>query len=140
MALPLIPILIAGGVLLLAGRKPPKKNGNGAPTPNVIPMTMEELFASSEIGLTGGTDTLKITLPETGPGSWTLYTEAIGGDPIIVVEEAHVEGGGEEGDYGTHQYTIRAERAGQIKADFVNATPGDDSEIFHEHSVILNIA
>jgi hypothetical protein len=146
MALPLIPILIAGGLLLVMGKKPAKKNGDiggDAPTPNIIPLTLDELLASSEIGLTAGIDILKVTLPVSRPASWTLYTEAIGGQPIIVVSESHIPGDADPevvGDYGDHVFQIDAQQAGQIKADFVNATPTEvGGEIFHEHSVILNL-
>lgn len=141
MAFPILPLLIIGGVILMAGRKKPTGNGNGnGAVGETVSITWDELKASSEIGINTG-DTLVVRVAEAAPASWTLYTEAVAGDPIIVVTEEHVDPAEPvPGDYGDHVYTIAAHQAGQIKASLVQATTHEHPEVWAEHTFLLNIA
>jgi hypothetical protein len=143
MPLPLLPLLIVGGLVLVgtAGKnKRPENGGEPPPEGAVIPISWEELQASSEIGIDVG-DTLQSSLPEAPPAEWNLYTEVIGGDPIIVVTEDAIPApeGAEPGNYGTKVFNIKAEQAGQIKADLLDMVE-DTQDVYAQHSFTLNIA
>lgn len=144
MAFPVVPILIAGVALMaLAGKK--KSNGKTGTDvgdgPEVVLVDGLEEFEEL-IKLKPG-DELQVALDETAPYVWQLYTEAVEGSPVVVVEQQvqPPEGGAPmPGEPVTRLFRIYAEEsAGKIQADFLLAHASDPNNVQEQASMVIEI-
>lgn len=136
MAFPLIPIAIAAIAVLVLGKKGKKKNGNGgAPAHIVIDFAADDAIPE-QIDLAVG-DSVEFRLAVVAPGTWTLFTEAVQGEPVVVTEEVIMEPDEPiPGEYGTYVATIEAHERGQVKVDLTLMGVDD---VQANYGTVLNI-
>jgi len=113
MALPLLPIVLIGGLVLMAGAT---KKKNGTTTPNGNGGKVVVLNGMAELGgvidLNPG-DTLQVNLPDVPGAAWGLFTEATAGDPQAVIQEGTAE------DPAVYRATITPSAVGSLVVDFM---------------------
>lgn len=113
MALPLLPLVAIGALILMSGAK---KKGNGTTVPNGNGGKVVVLNGVAELGgvidLAPG-DTLQVNLPDVPGAAWGLFTEATAGDPQAVTQEGTAE------DPTVYRATITPSAPGTIVVDFM---------------------
>jgi len=119
MPFPLVPVLIVGAVILLAKSKGDKvKDGNGGQPPEQVLITeLSELPTEVELNLG---DVLTIELPHASGTAyeWTIFTEAVEGDPtLIVTEEVEEPEEAMPGAPYIHRFILEAAAPGAVQVD-----------------------
>ncbi len=130
MPLPLVPLLLAGAVILVAKSRRDKvtdKNG-GAEQESTLITDLDAL--PSEIELNVG-DVLTVELPHASGTTyeWTIYMEAVEGDPTLIDSEEVEEP--EEAMPGApyvHRFVLEAAAPGSVRVDFADQNQLDDTE------------
>ena len=110
MALPLLPIVAIGALILMATKKKGGSTSNGNGGKVIVLNGMAEL--GGVIDMAPG-DTLQVNLLDVPGAAWAMYLEATAGDPQALTQEGTAD--------GTNGYraTITPSAAGTLVADFI---------------------